>query len=163
MEQLKNDIKFRNKKDRRKHDLETEVYEDFRSELRKVKEKLDEMTELRDVPVRSIGIQNTHESSSESLNSHYSRYDDEIAKRFSNLVRKVDDLRLRVENTRDTSNTLRETPRHFCRICQEADIHYHCHRTVSTADHLPRTSTPFVSDAHQGRDLTAKDVHRYIM
>ena len=160
MEQLKNDIKFRNKKDRRKPDLETEVYEDFRSELRNVKDKLDELTALRSTSVRSMEPQNTHVSSSESLHSHHSAHDDDMAKRFSNLVRKVDDLRLRVENTRDNSDAPRETSRHFCRICHEADIHYHSHRTVNAADHLPRTSTPFVRDVHQGRDPTTEEVHR---
>jgi hypothetical protein len=86
-----------------------------------------------------------------------------MAKRFSNLVQKVDELRLRIENPRDNFDAPRETSRHFCRLCYEADVHHRGNGTENAADHQPRASTPFVSDVHHGRESTAKVEHRYIM
>ena len=156
IEQLKNDVKSRNKKDRRKPDLDTEFYEDFRIELRKVTDKLDELTALRNASEGSLELPTTHVAPPEPLSTHHFPHDEDMAKRFSNLVRKVDELRLRIENRRDNSDAHREPSRYFCRLCDEADVHYHHNRTVNAAEHQPRTSTPFVYDVHPEREERVK-------
>lgn len=151
IEQLNRGIKSRSEKHRRKPDRDPKFYDNFRSDLQKVTDKLDELTTLR----------NTSDETSESRYTRVSPHDyDDIDKRFSNLVRKVDELRHRIEN-----DAPRENSGHFCHHCNEVGGPHHGHRTVVTADHQPRTSTPFVSDVQptSGEATTAKLDHRYIM
>ena len=155
IEQLKKDVKSR--KDQRKPERDTEFYEDFRTELRKVTEKLDELSALRNIPENPPESSTTYVVPSETYSTYH---DEEMAKRFSNLVRKVDELRLSVENRRDHFAYHPAPSRHFCQLCYEADVHHHGKETVNATDHQPQTSTPFVSDVYRKRKETAKSDHR---
>ena len=155
IEQLKKDVKSR--KDQRKPERDSEFYDDFRTELRKVTDKLDELSALRNTPERPPESTTTYVVPSKTYGTYH---DEEMAKRFSNLVRKVDELRHSVENRRDNFDYHPATSRHFCRLCYEADVHHHGNGTVNTTDHQPHTSTPFVSDVYRQRKETAKSDHR---
>jgi chromosome segregation ATPase len=160
IEQLKKDIKSKNRQDRRKPDWDTEFYDDFRSELRKVTDKLDELTALRNTSQRPLESSTAHAAPSETYSAYHPSQEEQMAERFGNLVRKVDELRLSVENRRDNFNPRRETSRYFCPLCHEAEIHHHGNRTVNTTHHQPQTSTPFAPDVHQQRKQTANLDHR---
>ncbi|XP_028408353.1 uncharacterized protein LOC114530931 [Dendronephthya gigantea] len=158
IEQLKNNINRSRQPsvNRRLPDQDSEFYDDFRNELRKITEKLNELTV----------IQGSEAEQLESRSDRDSPHDEAMAKRFSNLVRKVDELRRRIENdARDNSEASHKNSRHFCHLCDDADEHRHRHRTVSTSYHQPRTSTPFVSDLHRPYEQfpRAKVQHRHYL
>lgn len=148
IEQLKNDMRSRHpSEDRRIPDQDLEFYDDFRHEIRKITERLSELTTI-------------HGSKGEPLESrsdHDLPRDETMAKRFSNLVQKVDELCHRIENdSRDNSEASRKNSRHFCHLCDNVDVYHHGHRTVSTSYQQPRTSTPFVSDVHRPSEQLAR-------
>ena len=150
VEQLKFDVKHRDNSEehRRVPERDTEFYEEFRSELQKVREKLDELSVHQDTSRVHREILTAHMSSLKSPSTHPSPYHDDMTRRFSNLVRKVDELRLRIENRFDAPQ---EIPQNYCRLCDEVD--HHGYETVETAGkYVPRTSTPFVSNHyHTGK------------
>lgn len=127
-------------------------FEDFRSQLRALKDQLDELTSQSYTSERPVESPTIYVSPSESFN--VSTQDEDMARRFSNLVRKVDELRLKIENRNNKFDPPRVPYRHFCRLCDEIGLHQD---TSVTTDHHPLTSTPFVSHLHPER----KELLRY--